>query len=382
MGIWSTLLVFEVYSTYSRLGIINGMNRELPYALGKGEESEAKSLASTALFFTHVNTIIIVLIASVIYSFVKPHRDYTFAIIILILRIASNSYGTYISGTFRSNDNFNTLSNIQFAIIGLRIISCPLILFGFTGFLIWELILSVAHTLFLHIYRPIKVKPTFNYTSFRNMIAIGFPIFIISTLISTVDTFPRLFIIKWGTETDLGIYSPVYFMISTISLLPNQLTSYFYPKFSFELAKTNSVVSVKKSLIKIILVSSFSILILAIGIYLVSDKVILLFPKYRDSLPYLQVSLLAAPFVMFRLAHTMSAVFKNFKTMILFVTAYFLVQSMTLIILKSFSERIVEVAVVSQIISYVILSLVSFFLMSVIFKDFNKKNNIEIESDC
>jgi len=41
LGVWSVFLVYEVYSSFTRFGIINGFGRELPFLLGKNEIGKA-----------------------------------------------------------------------------------------------------------------------------------------------------------------------------------------------------------------------------------------------------------------------------------------------------------------------------------------------------
>jgi hypothetical protein len=48
MGIWHTLLVASSYLTVVRLGLINGMGRELPFALGSGDIPRARRIAATS----------------------------------------------------------------------------------------------------------------------------------------------------------------------------------------------------------------------------------------------------------------------------------------------------------------------------------------------
>lgn len=373
MGVWGTLLVFEVYSTYSRLGIVNGMNRELPFALGSGDLTSAKHFASTSLFFTVINTFSVSVIFIAIFCFSEPSNDYIFPFIVLLIRIVSNSYTSYISGTFRSNNSFNFLSNIQFAILFLKLISSPLILLGFEGFLIWELFLYLTNTILLHLYRPIKVKPSFNVIYFKKLIGIGLPIFFFSTIISTIDTFPRLYIVNYGTEIDLGYYSPVYFMLSTIALLPNQLTSYFYPKFSFELANTSSTKKIINLLKRLGLYSTGIITLIALFIFFSSDKVISFFPKYTDSLPYIKLALLASPFILFKLSHTISAVFKDFKTMAYFTILYFFIQVASLYFLRTVVDDVVTNAILSQIITYALLAFLSVVIIHSTIKKYKAK---------
>ena len=59
LGIWSYFVVYEVYGNVSRLGVINGLGRELPYLLGRNEKEKALDLSSTALFYAIISNLVL-----------------------------------------------------------------------------------------------------------------------------------------------------------------------------------------------------------------------------------------------------------------------------------------------------------------------------------
>lgn len=52
LGIWNTIIVVQSYAVVLNLGISNGLNRELPFALGKNYLNIARKLAETGLFIS------------------------------------------------------------------------------------------------------------------------------------------------------------------------------------------------------------------------------------------------------------------------------------------------------------------------------------------
>ncbi|NDA63293.1 MAG: hypothetical protein EBX50_14820 [Chitinophagia bacterium] len=66
LGVWAAMTIFETYANILRLGIVNGMNRELPYALGTGEQEKAIGYAQTTFAFNLFATVIIWIIAPLI----------------------------------------------------------------------------------------------------------------------------------------------------------------------------------------------------------------------------------------------------------------------------------------------------------------------------
>jgi O-antigen/teichoic acid export membrane protein len=361
MGIWATLAVFETYASFMRVGIINGMNRELPYALGAGKTNEAEQYVETTLAFTLANITFIVLISPFLASQFQMNPTYISCIVVYIIKISLSFYTSFLSGTFRSNDHFNKLSNIQFAMLIMRLTTIPLVLLGFNGYLAMELILFISNATMLHVYRPFKLKPKFNYLAFRTLFNIGFPVFLTSYLISLIDTIPRLYIINYGNTKMMGLYAPVQFLLSTVALLPNALTGYMYPKFSYQWGKNKDAMLIWKKLIKIYTISVIFILLLVLLVYWIIDFVISQFPKYSESLPYIKLSLLIAPFAVYKLGYMLNVIFKNYKFMIGYVILFGIIQIFSLYFVSLYLTDILKIVIISQIFttfSLVIISLI------------------------
>ena len=167
MGFWSLFTVFETYSTFMRMGVVNGMNRQLPYALGKGDEASAQKYASTTLFYTIIEIALLLVAAPVIiwqmgWKIQPELKEYYYATaLVSLVRILLSFYITYLSGTLRSDDAFNKISNINATILLMKLLFCPLVYFGFYGFLIYEMIAIITNVILLHRYRPLRISQSF-----------------------------------------------------------------------------------------------------------------------------------------------------------------------------------------------------------------------------
>jgi O-antigen/teichoic acid export membrane protein len=362
MGIWGTMLIYETYANFFRLGIINGMNRELPYALGAGNTGEAMKYAQTTLSFTLINILVIFLLTPFIAWNFEFNKFYIAGISIALLRVTLSFYTTYLSGTFRSDDSFKKLSNIQYSLLVVKLLTCPLVFTGFYGFLVFELIQVLANTVLLHHFRPFKINPKFHIPEFLKLFKIGLPIFITSYLMSVVDTFPRLFILHYSQEKMLGLYAPVILLLTTVAIVPGTLSTYMYPKLSFHFGQKNDGRAIWRQLLKIYTLSFFFILLCMIIIYFIIDYFVLLFPKYSESLPYLKLALLACPFVFFKLGNMLNTILKNYFYMLMFVAIYALIQAASLFFLFRLYSDILKVVIYSQVITSFLMLLISMMM--------------------
>lgn len=348
LGIWALFSILEVYSTFSRLGVINGLGRELPYLLGKNKFDEAKKIASTALGYSILsNSFLFVIVPVFIFNFEfdSNNSSHLYSLIVIIFRVLFSSYTNYLSVTFRTGESFIDLSKIQNVLSGTKLLSLPLVIYwGFYGLLLRELLLSLLEMLFFHIKRPLKVEVGLEKESFLSLIKVGFPLFLVSYLVSIIETFPRLYIAKFGTISDLGLFSPVIIILGIAVILPNSIVSYMYPKMSYEFGQHDNKTKLWDVVKFTALISLLSSIPMCIVVYFVADQVTWLFPKYSASVPYLKISAFSLLFIGYKSSGLTFSVLKSWKSMIINTFTYLTVSFLSIIVLKQFFSSALEVA--------------------------------------
>lgn len=359
LGIWALFTVYEIYATFSRLGIINGLGRELPYILGRNQTKKAKELASSALFYTILSNILLLIFIPV---FLMNERfnwhdiNYQLAFYVMLLRLLFSSYTSYLSVTFRTSSNFDSLTRIQNILSLVRLASLFLVVFfSFKGLLFRELILSLLEMLLFHIKRPMKICPKFRVRALVELFKIGFPLFLTSYTIGFVDTFPRLYIIHFGDIEELGLFSPIVIMLGLAILLPNAISSYMYPKMSFEFGRSNDRRELW-NIVKFTALSSFvSGIPLFLAVYLFSDLIIEVFPKYESAIPYIKISSFSLLFTGYKSGGLSFSVLKSWWAMILNAAVYLVISFLAIWILRCYSNDSLFVASWSLVITYCVM---------------------------
>ena len=365
IGLWATIAVFEVYATIIRFGIPNGMCRELPYELGKGNIAYANSLASTTLAYSIFSSFIALLILPLV--FLVPYfnisgKDQLICIGVLIIRVLIEPYTSYLSGTFRTNDQFDKLSRIQYIQATIRLASITfIILWGFYGFLLRETIIPLSNSIQLHLARPFKLRPKFNWIAFKRLFSIGFPIFIISYATLAIDTFPRLFLINYGDAYQLGIFSPVIILIGTAKLIPGTISGYLYPKLAYSWGQDADLLKLWNKTKRIFLTSLIVSLTISLLVFFGIDYIIKVLPKYVASVPYIKIGCFTILFIAFQLGNTLLVVLKKWKYLIIFTVAYAIIQISSLFVLRIYFSDNLLIASLSQVITFSVMFLISFF---------------------
>ena len=371
LGIWAIFSTFTTIASFLRLGVVNGMNRELPFYLGKGDTEKAKGFASTTLFYSLVQSGLLLFTGLVflsIYDFESKDvyaSAYRFASIVFFLKIVIEPYSNYLSGTFRTSDSFNKLSQIQYIIGVARLITIPLVVrFTYNGYLIRELIIDVLNVVLLHISRPLPgIVPLFKFELFKGLLSIGFSVFLVSYISTLVDAIPRLYIIKEGSANDLGIFSPVLIIISTVLLIPNTISNYMYPKMSFAYGqgctKHYLWVQMKKLMVGALLIGT----VCSILVFFLIDALLLLFPKYAESSIYIKVSAFGMLFIAYKVANVICVVLKEHRWIWALPILDLAFQIVTIIICKLLFEDVLMVVSVSLVATYFLMFIASWLIV-------------------
>lgn len=366
LGIWTLFTIYEVYATFTRLGVINGLGRELPYLFGKGDYDEAEKLASTGLFYSLFSNVILLMALPFILnekSIDWNDNNYVLAFIIILTRIVLSSYTSYLSVTFRTNQSFSDLSNITNILTILRLFSLTIVVyFGFTGFLFRELLLSIFEMALMHWKRPISVLPKLSKCDLFKLFKVGFPLFLTSYLFSFIDTIPRLYIIRFGSIEQLGLFSPVVIMLGLAALLPNAISSYMYPKMSFEFGASQD----KSKIWRIVFLTSTASLIsgipLFLCVYFLADYIYLIFPKYAEVSDYLKITSFGMLFIGYKSSGLSFSVLKSWSTMIFNGLIFIIVSVLSLVFFHAFISDVLKVASLSIVISFGFMFFFTFFL--------------------
>lgn len=380
LGIWVTLTTFTVYTTFLRLGIPNGMNRELPYYLGKNETDKAYAAAETTLAYSvYISGVLALLALGFIFFFDFEkygtyEASYRQAIYVIIFKVLSEPYSTYLSGTFRTNDNFKKLSDIQMIMSLVRLFSVIFVYFwGFQGYLLREFVTSFVNFALLHIWRPLpQIKPKFSFPIFKNLFSVGFRMFLVSYAASFIETLPRLHIINEGTSKELGLFSPIIMILGMAVIIPNTLSQYLYPKFSYAYGVNSDRIVLWKKILLIYVLSVAISVVVSILIYFSIDYIIQIFPKYAEAVPYIKLACLPVLFVGYNLGNVLCVVFKEWKWLWIYTILYGMLQFSSLYIIGYYVPDALKTVILSLLITYIVM----FFYSIVITYKITHKNQI------
>jgi O-antigen/teichoic acid export membrane protein len=322
LGVWQSFTVFAIYLNIFTLGVPTGLNRELPFWLGKKEHDKAINiLKSAGSYISRISMYILILttlVCLILYStnIVSSTSSLMLfsAFSIAIVKIRANFLGV----TYRSNQSFKQLGRIQFIMAFIQLILIPIVYFlGIWGYILYQLIVVITLYTGFYIKRPYKVKYEFNKTLLLSLIKVGLPMFIWNFLVTSSKSIPRLTLVFFGAPYLVGLFSPAESLNKAVQQLPNYINLFLFPKISFKFGQTNDKTVVTK---KVFIAATYIFFImLLITIVIISLTPILfetLFPKYIKATLAVQVILFSCAF--FSVSQLLHNTINSFKEFYLF----------------------------------------------------------------
>lgn len=298
MGVFNTFALFQTYALFAQAGITNGLNRELPYSLGEGDDKKALRLASTAMLFTLISIVVVIITGTILYILQGDTFIKKLSIITVVLLTALRFYESYLTSTFRSNQSFEKLGKAFIFRALAGIVTIPLVIwFDYEGYLARFLLISFLLVGLMFVVRPIKEILYFGKDEFILMLKTGMPIFGLSYFFQTIKTADRFLLATlYGTEY-VGYYSFAIMTYAAFSTLPSTIANYIYPKFSYALGQKETMSKLWEHAWKSNAAMFIILLPLAIlGYFITPWVVVTFFPKYTMGIAATQIILFAGVF--------------------------------------------------------------------------------------
>jgi O-antigen/teichoic acid export membrane protein len=281
--------IFMGYISLGSVGIINGLSRELPYELGRGNNESARQMASSV----YVLSTIISITASVVFLF--------FSIYFFILgkTLTGTIYLSYviISGLFffntqflptlyRTNKDFDSLSkqNIR---VGLGNLLTVILVYFFSiyGLIARGIILAVYQFVLLNHNKPYKLNFIYHFKHFVNLFKTGFPIFIVGQVNPLWTTIINSFIFSIGGALNFGLYALSTIVQSTFGVIPASFGGVVYPRMSIMYGEGKSIAHIIKAHVKTTVFQfSFMLVFAILGFFLLPILVPYILPKYTNGI--------------------------------------------------------------------------------------------------
>jgi O-antigen/teichoic acid export membrane protein len=296
MGVWHTLLLASSYLMVARLGVVNGMGRELPFALGRGDLDGARRIAATSLSYSVVCSVVVGLSFLVPLLVLRPSEPtWRLALPTIAVVSAANLYLAFLQATFRSDSDFAHLARVYWLQAAISLL-LPVLVYtlGFPGLCLHSALQAVVVTAFAHAIRPLRVPARFEPQVARQLLATGMPLFLAGYLQVLAAGFDRVILLHRGGVAAVGYYAPAVAVLAALGIVPGAVATYVYPRMSYALGHGRSEGSLGRMALSAAAVSVLAGLPVAAAGWLVAPSVIeRFFPQYVASIGAVRWSLVS-----------------------------------------------------------------------------------------
>jgi len=319
IGLWNSISLLQSYTAILTLGMLSGLNRELPYYMGKVDQDYIVKLAQTTLYFVRILNVIVsiatVLTLVYIYYFVSRDVKLLFGLLSIGIIIVTAFYNTYLSVTYRASSEFIKLSKMQLYISGFTLISVILpYYYSYYGLVIRTVLVSIFSVAVIYVVRPLKVKAAYDKKSFKELIKTGIKLYAIGYLDDISKTFNRTIPLTYGGVLLVGYFSPAIAVITGMTIFPSAMAQYIYPQMSFNFGKYNDPRNlwgwVWKSALGML---AIGLPLIVMGWLLIPYFIKEFFPNYLESIFATQMALLAGVFDSATIGTQVLNTLKSFK---------------------------------------------------------------------
>ena len=298
LGLFAGIGLALGYASMAQLGILNGLNRELPFYMGKGDVERARSLASAAQAWAlAVGAVVFAGLTGVaIWQLAQGELWqaagwFTNAILALFL-----FFGTgYLQMTFRSASDFVRLARVNVAEGAVNLLGLALVPFlGFYGLCLRVLFAGATSTALLYRWRPVRVGPHWDWAHLKHLLVIGAPIFGVGQVDGLWTGVINSTLVLSLTDTHrMGLYTMVLLAITALEVVPAAVAQVLYPRMAQEYGAGRSRRHLVRIAIRPMVATCAALsVVAAVGWVAAEPLVRFVMPQYVDAVPALQWALL------------------------------------------------------------------------------------------
>ncbi|MGD0283915.1 MAG: oligosaccharide flippase family protein [Dissulfurispiraceae bacterium] len=301
LGMFNGIGLVLGYAPFLQLGILNGINRELPYFIGKGDRQRVNELAAAAQAWALAIGGIVGIALSGVGCWQLAHGQwqlaagwFTNAVLGVLLFYNTN----YLQMTYRTSHDFARLamSSVIENTVALVLVALVALL-NFYGLCLRALLTTFVSVTFLYYWRPVRVGPHWNWRHLKHLLVIGAPIFIVGQIYAWWTVLDSTLVLSYMGKQGLGLYAMVLVVVTTLDMLPLSLSQVVYPRMAEQFGRTENVRDLIRITRKPIMITVAGMIpIIAFSWLIVEPVMRIVLPKYVAAVPAMKWSLLI-PFV-------------------------------------------------------------------------------------
>jgi HAD superfamily hydrolase (TIGR01509 family) len=292
MGLFRGIGLSQGWARWLQLGVLNGLNRELPYYVGKNDRQRVQELAASAQAWAIALSALTGggMLAVAGWYLLQGNWEVaagwgTNAILIFFL-----FYGTtYLQVTFRTGHDFARLAMINVVQNSAALALVVFVwYFRFYGLCLRLLISGAIGLAMLYYWRPVRVGPRWNLQRLKQLLIVGAPIFGVGELFTWwINTLDGTLVLHFTGKEGMGLYGVVVVTAwATLEMLPAAGMTVLYPRMAEHYGRTDRLGDLLHMAVKPTVAVALGMLPIAMVSWaLVGPAVKWLLPNYVAGIP-------------------------------------------------------------------------------------------------
>ena len=359
-GVWAALTILLTFGSYVHLGVLEGMSREIPYAMGKDDSAKADGIRANAFGFCVAGSLVIgfcsILFAFIFRESIGPVGF--FGTITVSLLILLQNMILFYEKALAAVKRFSVIvaSDVVFPLsyIILTLILVPT--WKIYGIFAVALLVPLTMCLFYYLKTGYRPRLIFDRESIFSLVKIGFPVTALLMVPFVLFTIDRLFIFKFLGARELGYYALALLVSKSLLYFPAVVSIVIGPRLFHSYGKGENVEDLKKYLF--LPTKAMSIFLpMGIGIiYLASSFIIRHYmPQYMASQTPLFILLFGKFFIIFAptAVTLLTALNKQYKVLYYYLAAMLLASILDIMVLRA-GLGLVGVALATTAVSFLL----------------------------
>lgn len=298
LGFYNSFTIITGYIILAHLGIPAGLGREFPLFMGKKDVNTAHRYASVTQFWQltlGLLTLGVSLLVTIYYLLNQKPEYAAGTFVIGILSFQSFYITKYLKVLYRSNSDFNRLSQLGLIVSFASFISIYFVWkLGFYGLCVRAALLVVVDLFFTWLWCPVKVRPAWDKTAFRELFNVGFTMYVVANIYGLWPLLQRTIVLSLGGVKSLGLFAIAILVDNAMKTVTGAISNVTYPKMVVEWGQGATV--------RNILTISFKPLLLALMVFAIAvpigwmvlpTVIKLVLPNYIEAIPAARWMLIA-----------------------------------------------------------------------------------------
>jgi O-antigen/teichoic acid export membrane protein len=295
LGVWLGLQLIPIYGIHAHFGLVNAVNRLVPFCRGRDERGRAAHVENVARGNLALLALLGVCAALALLPFGVWNNDNGRGVVLLLVATAVSILVEFYTGLFRARHEFGKagLANVINAVAivaGLALV----FLWGYDG-LLWRAVAAALLTLLGCLAMDgWRFKITFDWGETLQLVRLGMPILALGYGVIVFASMDRTLILVFLDENAMGQYALCFAVARIVALFPNLVGQVYYPRMTETYAKSGisrpllglcaQASAVSAAVAGLVCGASYAILPRLVEYW---------FPKYTGGIPPLQIALMA-----------------------------------------------------------------------------------------